>query len=255
MQMTTALLALALCAVSGVLAAQRATLTGDQREKAMQHHRLGWQYLAHESWDDARDEFQKTLAIWSEMPSALYGLGKAFMGQKDYARAVTAFAAARDAYRSQAGDAMTDQMAMNQRRRDQILELKEALREQQAAVSRTQSPSGTRAVQNLQDAIRQLQDQINGRSVSPALDVPAEIYLSLGSANFRLDQVDEAERAYTDALRVRPDFGEAHNNMAVICLMKGRLDEAENHVKKAEKAGVRVNPQLKDDIKHARTGP
>ena len=56
------------------------------------------------------------------------------------------------------------------------------------------------------------------------------------------------------AERTRGGFeaGEVHNNLAVVCLMRDRIDEAAEHVKQAEKAGVRVNPQLKSDIEARR---
>jgi Flp pilus assembly protein TadD len=51
------------------------------------------------------------------------------------------------------------------------------------------------------------------------------------------------------AVEVSPNLGEAHNNLAVIHMMNGRKAEAEAAVKSAEKAGFKVNPQLKADIR------
>ena len=47
-------------------------------------------------------------------------------------------------------------------------------------------------------------------------------------------------------------LGQAHNNLAVICMLTGRLDEAEAEVKLAERNGFRVNPRFKDDLNAAR---
>ena len=60
---------------------------------------------------------------------------------------------------------------------------------------------------------------------------------------------DFAVIEYANAVRIDPKFGEAHNNLAVIYMMSGKKTEAENAVKMAEKAGFKVNPQLKADIK------
>ena len=46
-------------------------------------------------------------------------------------------------------------------------------------------------------------------------------------------------------------MGEAHNNLAVICMMAGRLEEAESGIKAAEETGFTVSPRLKDDLKRA----
>jgi hypothetical protein len=53
-------------------------------------------------------------------------------------------------------------------------------------------------------------------------------------------------------VRVEPKLGEAHNNLAVVCMLTDRLDAAEEEVKVAEKAGFRVNPQFKEDLKNRR---
>ena len=57
------------------------------------------------------------------------------------------------------------------------------------------------------------------------------------------------DRAWEAAVQADPKLGEAHNNLAVYYLLSGRKAEAENAVKMAEKAGFKVNPQLKADIK------
>ena len=46
-----------------------------------------------------------------------------------------------------------------------------------------------------------------------------------------------------------PKAGEAHNNLAVILMMKAQYTDAMAELKAAEKAGFRVNPELKDQIK------
>jgi Flp pilus assembly protein TadD len=64
----------------------------------------------------------------------------------------------------------------------------------------------------------------------------------------------DAEREYREAIRVDPKLGEAHNNLAVTLMLTGRLDEAGQEIKAAEKAGFRVNPQFKEDLKQRRKG-
>jgi Flp pilus assembly protein TadD len=64
-------------------------------------------------------------------------------------------------------------------------------------------------------------------------------------------EVCDAEREYRAALAVDPKLGEAHNNLAVVCMLTGRYGEAEQEIKAAEKSGFKVNPQLKEDLKKA----
>ena len=61
----------------------------------------------------------------------------------------------------------------------------------------------------------------------------------------------DAEREYRAALAVDPKLGEAHNNLAVVCMLTGRFPDAEQEIKAAEKNGFKVNPQLKEDLKKA----
>lgn len=75
--------------------------------------------------------------------------------------------------------------------------------------------------------------------------------MTLGSAYFRSDATADAEREYRAALAVDPKLGEAHNNLAVVCLLTGRYPQADAEITGAEKAGFRVNPQLKEDVKKA----
>ena len=49
-----------------------------------------------------------------------------------------------------------------------------------------------------------------------------------------------------------PRSGDAHNNLAVVLMLSGRLEEAEREVRLAEQAGVEVNPRLKDEIRKRR---
>jgi hypothetical protein len=49
-------------------------------------------------------------------------------------------------------------------------------------------------------------------------------------------------------------MGEAHNNVAVVYMLTGRLDEAKAEVKLAEKAGFKVNPKFKEDLEQRLKG-
>ena len=83
-------------------------------------------------------------------------------------------------------------------------------------------------------------------------EVPAEFSLALGSAYLRSGRMDDAQKAYAEAIKVNPKLGEAHNNLAFVYFRAGRLDEAENELKAAEKVGFPVNPRFKDDVQKAK---
>ena len=57
------------------------------------------------------------------------------------------------------------------------------------------------------------------------------------------------------ALALCPRWGDAHNNLALVLMLTGRLDAAEREAKLAEKDGVEVSPRLKDEIRKRRKLP
>ncbi|MCA1559050.1 MAG: tetratricopeptide repeat protein [Acidobacteria bacterium] len=207
-----------------------------------------------EAWENARDEFLKAIRIVKVFPNAYYGLGKAHMGLRAYEKAAEAFSMCRDQYTMLVGSEFTRQLASRQHRQDQIQELRDIIRElQNSRANQNRAAQGmpqSRQVRDLQGYLRQIDDfERSGRSLTPEMSVPAEVYLSLGSALFRSSKLKEAEAEYRNAVKAKPDFGEAYNNLAVVCLLMGRAREADDFVKKAEKSGFRVNPQLKDQIR------
>ena len=113
----------------------------------------------------------------------------------------------------------------------------------------TRSPTITSAIDRNQDQIRELEGRLSrNRSLAPP-PVPAGLSMALGSAYFRLSRLEDAEREYLAAIDVRPAFGEAHSNLAALYLVTGRIRQADGEVQLAEKAGFKVNPQLKADIR------
>ena len=104
-------------------------------------------------------------------------------------------------------------------------------------------------VREIQTQIDRL-EQARDRNLNLSLDtrVPYFVPLALGAAYFRSGRFADAEREYATALEANPASGETHNNMAVLYLVTGRLQNARAAVVSAEKVGFKVNPDLKDDI-------
>jgi tetratricopeptide (TPR) repeat protein len=156
-------------------------------------------------------------------------------------------------------DSAGQSLERESRREDRIRELQDRIRmyenqqqaaERPAAGSTRERPRFQTEIENVQAEINLL-EQARGRR-DGAVDPPAEFALALGSAYLRAGSIEDAERAYREALRLRPKYGEAHNNLAVICIKRGDYEEAYVHVKAAQKAGFKVHPQLVSDIETAR---
>ena len=181
---------------------------------------------------------------------AYYALGRALMPQKKFADAAGAFAKCRDLYVTQAGRQFSNQQEAQQYRRERITELDEIIRQYQ------QGPQTTRtieAVRQLVEDRRLLQENMQrNTSVSMEMSVPSFVSLALGSAYFDWAGSPMRSGRYKATVTADPKTGEAFQNLAVVYMETGRLEEAENAVKAAEKTGFKVNPALKDDLAAAR---
>ncbi len=88
-----------------------------------------------------------------------------------------------------------------------------------------------------------------------AMGVPAEYAFVHGNVLLRLQRRDEAAARYEEALRIRPSYSEAANNLAALYLGAGRYEKALEVVSRAESAGSTVNPEMKKAISSALDQP
>ena len=220
------------------------------RREALVYYRAGQELMSAERFEQAAEQFQKAIDKDPLLTLAHYGLGQAYMALRRYASAVMAFRNCRDAYRMLAGLAHSNNVSVNQQREDEIRELKESIRLFESG--KVKSGRGViPEVVRLEARVREL-ESMRQRNVDP-MKPPAEVSLALGSAHFRNGQLEDAEREWKVAVDVNPKLGEAHNNLAALYAMTGRKKEAEAAIREAEKAGYRVNPQLKEDVRRMTT--
>jgi len=239
--MALALSALQIGTPSADVTTQRA------RDEAREHFRLGIEKLTEESWDEAEREFSTAVELDPLLAMAYYGLGQARMSGRRYPEAVQAFLDCRETHKKLIGLQQSNSALADQRREEEIRELKESIRLIKSGTVKTASAQNT--ILNLESRLRQLENERSRGGTAPV--APAEVSLALGSAYFRSGNFEGAEREYREAVRVNPKLGEAHNNLAVICLIAGRLEEAQSEMNAAEELGFRVNPRFKEDLERA----
>lgn len=231
--------------LSGATAAAQ-PLSPELGREAERRYTMGVELMMAERWDEAADEFRAAIGIDRLMALAHYNLGQCRMAQKRYVEAVAAYIGARDAFATLGTLSQKERNDRERARQNEIDELKDSL-----ARLRTIKAASAQDAFRMEERLRTLESMRN-RNLQDEQQVPAEVHLALGSAYFRQQKLADAETAYREAVRVNPRLGPAHNNLAVIYLMTGRLDEAEASMKRAEQNGFRVHPQFKDDLKAAR---
>ena len=207
--------------------------------------RAGQLLLQHEAWAEAAREFAGAIELDPLLDMAYYGLGQAHMGAREYGEAIQAFKQCREVYLKNETDRLADSVGAEHRLEDRIRSLRDYRQSLEGGQNRTYNTVAT--MNRLDNEIAQL-ETMRKRHVSGAPQVAPFILTELGSAYFRHNDLALAEAEWRNALAVDSKLGEVHNNLAVVCLMTGRVAEAADHVKQAEKAGIRVNPQLKQDI-------
>jgi tetratricopeptide (TPR) repeat protein len=241
------MLALALVLVASPVHAQFAS--EQDRREALQHYRAGQEFMSAEQFEKAAAAFNDAIEKDRLLTIAHYGLGQAHMSLRRFASAIQAFTSCREAYRTLHGLQERDRVAVERQRDDEIRELKDTIRR-----LRGMSGGAQRYDLRVAKVEARIQDLERQRSSQTGVFTsPPEVSLALGSAYFRNSSLEDAEREWKNAVAVNPKLGEAHNNLAALYAMTGRKAEAEAAVKAAEKAGFRVNPSLKEDIRRMNT--
>ena len=241
-----------LSSVASVPLVRADQLSERDQHAVTQHFKLGMQALIEEQYDAAEREFRAAVKIDPLYDAAFYGLGQVYMATRRFDSAVTAYIAARDAFKSATAAEALAGVSSDRRLKDQIEALKDYERNLTRQTANGNNPAARGPLDRVRDQIVQLESRMSRRAGATPPPVPAGLSMALGSAYFRLNKLEDAERAYKAAIEVSPTLGEAHSNLAVVYLVTGRVSEADAAVRAAEKAGFKVNPKLKDDIAGAK---
>ena len=204
---------------------------------AMTLFRAGQELLSAEKFEEAVVALNKSVEKDRLLSIAHYGLGQAYMNLRRFASAAKSYRDAIEALRRLHELGQSSQFEVEKQRDDEIKELKRLT---------GGTAGGNLTTVRLEQRLRDLENQRT--QIGGAFRPPSEMLLALGSAYFRNGEADAAEANWKAAIDVNPKYGEAHNNLAVIYMQSGRLTEAEQEMKLAEKNGFRVNPQFKTDL-------
>jgi tetratricopeptide (TPR) repeat protein len=251
MRTTIACALTALMLASSAPAFQQRAQSTMNRERARPSYTRGLDYMRAEAWPEAAKAFQEAIDIDPEFDLAYYWLGRVDMNMKKFTDAIAAYEKSHAVIAAEAGRHFSNQQERLRSRRERVAELDDTIRQMQGG---PQSGQSQERLRQLQEYRRQLIEQNERGTTNLTVDasVPAFLSLALGSAYFRAERFADAEREYKAAIEADPKAGEAYNNLAVLYLQSGRIEEAEKATKTAEKTGFRINPALKDAIAAAK---
>ena len=222
------------------------------RDRARGPYKVGLENMKAEAWEEAVKSFKTAIDIDPTFETAFYMLGRAHMAQKKFAEAVAAYEKCRELYKQYAGKQYASANERQRSRDDQLREIDDVIRSYQSGPQTGAVQDAIRQLQNRRREVEEAMSRGNSTITMNLSTVPSYVLSSLGSAYFRMGNLPSAEREYKAAIEADPKAGEAHSNLAVVYMETGRLTDAEKSVESAEKAGFRVNPALKDEIKNRR---
>jgi tetratricopeptide (TPR) repeat protein len=233
-----------------------ATYTEQEISRASKLHRKGVQAMQSGNLEKARESFDKALQSVSVFPDAHIGLGQIAMAEKEFERALVHFEQARDGYAELGASLLDIRMKRYASAQSQIASLDDQIRHLESTTS-AQTRGGTAA--GGQNAItigkmRNLQQQllaIEPPNPDEATEPPGEIFFYIGNALFQLNRPDDALGAWETCRERSPKFAMVYNNLALIYMQTGRLEEAKKSLIKAEELGFPVNPQFKLELERA----
>jgi tetratricopeptide (TPR) repeat protein len=222
--------------------------------RATRLYKIGWESMRHEAWAAAAKEFQQAIDIDQKFALAYYALGRAEMALRNFPKAIAAYTTCRELYVASGGEHFNSQLEATKRLDDRILETRIAIDQAgQVPAAKAGAQSQNLMVRELQMQLERL-TQAKDQNISISLDVtvPYFVPLALGAAYARSGKLVDAEREYKTAIELDSSAGEAHNNLAVLYLTTGRIEDAAREVALAEKGRFRVNPDLKAEIAEKR---
>jgi len=212
------------------------------RQMAMGRFEAGRDALAARRWTDAESAFVEAIRLQPGLALAHYGLGQALMGQARYPEAADAFLSCRNVFGIARGADPARARAL------EIRDLRDAL----AALAGRHALTADRFLEmQLEKRLAELDRP--GAAFTPW--TPPGVTMALGTAYYQAGALAEAEREFLAVLRALPGAGDAENNLAIVYLAMGRLDDAEAAIQRAEAAGVRVSTRLWEEVRKRKTAP
>jgi protein O-mannosyl-transferase len=187
------------------------------------YNNLGFDLWKKGKFQEAKENYRKSLAINPQYPDALNNMGFALAGEKQYAEAIPYYEAAlrvapkQPEVRNNLGNALSE-----------LGKLNEAI--EQYGIALSQDPDHADAHNNLGIALAmqgKLEEAVGHfRAALRAKPDYAGARSNLGNALAAEHKFPEAILEYQESLRINPNDAQAHNNLGNALAEQGRVNEA-----------------------------
>jgi len=210
---------------------------------ARSHYTKAMQLLADNKLAEGEAELLEAIKTFPQLAEGFVELGNLSMRRKEYREGLERYLKARDALAELQG-IRRQQEAERQRQLQESIDL---LNERIRDLGRSTQTSEGKIQQAMAHLEKLQQEKTN---TQPTIESPftPEVHFLVGTAQMKLEQFEEAAKEFQNALTLRPNFGEAHNNLAVVLYYRRNYPACWEHLRAAERAGIRVDPLFKEEL-------
>jgi len=211
---------------------------------ARSHYAKAMKLLADNKLGEGEAELLEAVKTFPQLAEGFVELGNLSMRRREYREGLERYLKARDALSELQG--IKRQQEVDRQR--QLQESIDLLNERISDLSRSQRASDQGKIQQAMVRLEKLQQERT--NAQPSIDTPftPEVHFLVGTAQMKLEQFEEAAKEFQNALTLRPNFGEAHNNLAVVLYYRRDYPACWEHLRAAERAGLRVDPLFKEEL-------
>ena len=230
--------------ISAIAAAQDASYDPHKLMLARTHYEKGMKLLARDKPAEGEAELLEAVKVFPQLVEAYVELGNLSMKRGDFTQGLERYLKARDALAALQGIKRL-QEAERQRRIQESIDL---LNAQLDDLRRSQRAQDEGRIQETMVRLEKLRQEKSTTQPSEGTPFTPEIHFLVGTALMKLERFQDAAKELGEALSLRPGFGEAHNNLAVVLYFQKDYPACWEHIHAAEQAGVRVSAELKEEL-------
>jgi tetratricopeptide (TPR) repeat protein len=231
-------------AVSSWAPAQQVSYDPHKYMIARSHYTKAMTLLADNKLSEGEGELLEAVKTFPQLAEGYIELGNLSMRRGEFREGLERY--------QKASGALSELQGIQRRqeveRQRQLQESIDLLNERISDLSRSQRASDQGKIQQAMVRLEKLKQERTNAQPSTETPFTPEVHFLVGTALMKLERFEEAGKEFQNALALRPSFGEAHNNLAVVFYYRRDYPACWEHLRAAEHAGVRVDPRFKEEL-------